>query len=476
MFKRQDLIKIAETNPIALVDIIMELQKQLLKLQQRVQELENRLNKNSSNSDKPPSSDGLKKTKSLRKQTDRKPGGQPGHQGSTLKRISNPDHIVTINIDHAECCTNPSLYIIDHECRQVFELPKPKLEVTEYRSEVGLCSNCSKVTRAKFPDHVTAPVQYGQQFQSLLVYLHHQQFLPTNRISQLCDDLFGYPVSESIIFQAAQKCHDNLDDFQHALINQLIKAPSVHADESGIRVAGKLHWLHNASTERLTFYGIHPKRGSEAINHFGIIPEFNGTLIHDFWKPYLNYDCNHSICNAHLLREFKFLYEEHDQAWAGDMSSLLLDMHSFVEKQKNISTELTERQKSPWLTRYKSILSEGFVANPIEKPPGKKSKPKRGRPKKTKARNLLERLDKYKSFVLAFLHDLRIPFTNNQAEQDIRMIKVRQKISGCFRTMNGAISFARIRSYLSTVRKHGLDPLASIANAISGSPFIPRCY
>jgi len=474
MFKREDLIKIAETNPVVLVDIIMELQKQLLKLQQRVEELENRLNKNSSNSDKPPSSDGLKKTKSLRKQTGRKPGGQPGHQGSTLKRTSNPDHIVTINIDHADCCTNPSLHIIDHECRQVFELPKPKLEVTEYRSEVGLCSNCSKVTRAKFPDRVSAPVQYGQQFQSLLVYLHYQQLLPANRISQLCDDLFGYPVSESIIFRAAQKCHDNLDDFQHALVNQLIKAPWVHADESGIRVAGKLHWLHNAGTDRLTFYGIHQRRGSKAIDHFGIIPEFNGYLIHDFWKPYLNYDCNHSICNAHLLRELKFLHEEHGQPWAGNMSDLITDMHSFVEKHKNKYSQLTNRQKTPWLKRYQAILKEGYAANPLEKPP--RSKPKRGRPKKTKAQNLLIRLDLYESFVLAFLHDMRIPFTNNQAEQDIRMIKVRQKISGCFRTMNGAISFARIRSYLSTARKYGLDLLPSITNAISGKPFIPHCY
>lgn len=476
MFKREDLIKIAEINPIALVDIIMELQKQLLKLQQRVQELENRLNKNSSNSDKPPSSDGLKKTKSLRKQTDRKPGGQPGHQGSTLKRIYNPDHIVTINIDNTNCCADPSVHIIDYERRQVFELPKPRLQVTEYRGTVGLCSNCSKVTRAKFPDYVTAPVQYGQQFQSLLVYLHHQQLLPANRISQLCDDLFGYPVSEAVIFQSAHKCHDNLQTFQDTLINQLTKAHSLHADESGLRIANKLHWLHSASTDKLTFYGVHEKRGSDAIDYFGIIPNFEGSLIHDFWKPYLNYDCKHSICNAHLLRELKFLYEEHDQAWAGDMSSLLLDMHSFVVSQKDISTELTERQKNPWLKRYKSTISEGFDANPLEKPPGKKTKRKRGRHKKTKARNLLERLDKYEDFVLAFLHDMRIPFTNNQAEQDIRMIKVRQKISGCFRTMNGAISFARIRSYLSTARKHGIDILSSVTDAISGRPFIPQCY
>ncbi len=472
MFNREDLIKIAATNPLALVDIIMELQHHVLKLQKRVEELENRLNKNSSNSDRPPSSDGLKKPKSLRKRTGKKPGEQPGHKGSTLKRISNPDHLVPITIDHADCCAHPSLHIIDYECRQICELPKPKLEVTEYRGAVGLCSNCGTVTRAQFPEYVSAPVQYGPRLQSFLVYLHHQQLLPTKRISQLCDDLFGYPVSESIVFQASQKCHDNLEGFQHALIDQLTKAHCVHADESGIRLATKLHWLHTASTDRLTFYGIHEKRGSEAIDHFGIIPEFKGYLIHDFWKPYLTYDCNHSICNAHLLRELKFLHEEHDQPWAGTMSDLLTEMHSFVETQKHKRSQFTDRQKSPWVKHYRAILKQGYEANPLEKPPD--SKPKRGRPKKTKARNLLERLDHYESFVLAFLHDTRIPFTNNQAERDIRMIKVRQKISGCFRTTKGALSFARIRSYLSTARKNGLNLLISITNAISGRPFIPQ--
>ncbi len=472
MFKREELLKIAESNPIALVDIILELQQHILKLQQRIEDLEARLNKNSANSNKPPSSDGLAKPKSLRKQTGRKPGGQAGHPGNTLKRVSNPDRIINLTVDTCTCCCNHPLHLVDYESRQVFELPKPKLQVTEYRAEIKYCSRCNRTVRASFPDSVTAPAQYGTRFHALLVYLHHQQLLPVNRVSQLCDDLFGQPVSEAIIFKATHKCHNQLQDFQDALVSQLIKVPSLHADESGLRIANKLHWLHTASNDNLTFYGIHEKRGSDAIDYFGIIPNFEGSLIHDFWKPYLNYDCNHSLCNTHILRELKFLHEEQNQAWAGDMSSLMLEMHSFVEKQKDNSTELTEKQKSPWLKRYKSILSEGVAVNPIEKPPSKKRK--RGRPKKTKARNLLERLDKYDAFVLAFLHDLRIPFTNNQAEQDIRMIKVRQKISGCFRTLKGAVCFARIRSYISTARKHGIDLLSSINDALCGQPFIPQ--
>ena len=326
-------------------------------------------------------------------------------------------------------------------------------------------------TRAAFPHHVTAPVQYGPRFQSLLVYLHNQQLIPANRISQLCHDLFGYPVSEATVLQACQKCHDNLDDFYNSLVHQLLNAHSLHVDESGMRVANKLHWMHTASTDKLTFYGIHEKRGSDAIDYFNIVPNFKGYLIHDFWKPYLTYDCNHSLCNVHHLRELKFLNEQHNQAWASDMSKLLTDMHSFVEKQKNKSSQLSSRQKSPWVKQYQNIITEGFAANPMEISHNRK----RGRPKKSKSRNLLERLHNYESSVLAFLHDLNVPFSNNQAEQDIRMIKIRQKISGCFRTLKGAIRFAHIRSYLSTVRKHNLNSLSAINDAISGYPFIPQC-
>lgn len=477
MFTREELTTLAQSNPMTSVDIILTLQEQITILQQCVEYLESQLKKNSSNSSKPPSSDGLKKPKpkNLRKPTGRKSGGQPGHPGHTLKRVDNPDHIVPLHVTTCSCGCESSLIdqpVLDYECRQVFEMPEPKLEVTEYRAEIKQCPACGKTVRASFPDMVNAPVQYGLRFLSFLVYLHHQQLLPANRISQLCDDLFGQPVSEAMLFKATQSCHEQLENFETQVIKQFQNVPVLHVDESGLRVLVKLHWLHSASTEHLTFYGVHQKRGNDATNHFDILPHFNGRLVHDSWKPYLNYDCNHSLCNAHLLRDLKFLLEELHQTWAGEMSDLLLKMKAFTEKHKIFISQLTEAQKEPWLKRYRSIVAKGRAANPITETLN--PKPKRGRRKLTKAQNLLRRLEFHESSVLAFLHDLQVPFTNNLAEQDIRMIKVRQKVSGCFRTFEGAEKFARIRSYLSTTRKNGLDLLNSITNALNGQPFLPQ--
>ena len=470
MVKREELTELAQNNPLALVDII-------LTLQQRVEYLESHLKKNSSNSSKPPSSDGLKKPKpkNLRKSTRRKPGGQPGHAGHTLKRVDHPDQIIPLRVTSCTCCAQSSLTdlpVLNYECRQVFELPVPKLEVTEYRAEIKRCPACGKTVKASFPHNVKAPAQYGPRFLAFLVYLHHQQLLPANRISQLCCDLFGQHVSEAVLFKATQNCYKQLENFETQVIKLLQNVPVLHVDESGSRVFGKLHWLHSASTEHLTFYGVHQKRGNDATNHFNILPHFKGCAVHDFWKPYLNYDCDHGLCNAHHLRELKFLFEEQHQTWAREMSDLLLDMKAFTEKPKKGSAQLTAAQKEPWLKRYRAIVAKGHAANPIIKQLN--TKPKRGRPKLTKAQNFLRRLEDYESSVLAFLHDLRVPFTNNLAEQDIRMIKIRQKISGCFRTIEGAHYFARIRSFLSTARKNDFDLLNSITNAMIGQPYISQ--
>ena len=462
MVKREELTVLAHNNPMALVDIIMT-------LEQRVEYLESQLKQNSSNSSKPPSSDGLKKPKpkNLRTSTGRKSGGQPGHSGQTLKRVDHPDKIVPLEVTSCTCGAHVSLVaqpVLDYERRQVFELPEPKLEVTEYRAEIKQCPACGKTVKASFLHNVKAPAQYGQRFQAFLVYLHHQQLLPANRISQLCNDLFGQHVSEAVLFKATQNCYKQLENFEAQVIKLLQNSPVLHLDESGLRVFDKLHWLHSASTNFLTYYGVHQKRGNDATNHFDILPHFNGCSVHDFWKPYLNYDCDHSLCNAHHLRELKFLFEEQHQIWAGEMSDLLLDMKAFTEKQKKGSPQLSEAQKEPWLKRYRIIVAKGHADNPIIKQHF--TKPKRGRPKHTKAQNFLRRLEDYESSVLAFLHDLRVPFTNNLAEQDIRMIKVRQKISGCFRTIEGAHYFARIRSFISTSRKNDFDILNSLTNAL----------
>jgi len=477
MLTRKDLLGLATTHSEELVDLVLALQVQVHQLSHRVAELEARLNQTSQTSHKPPSSDGLRKPspKPLRQKTGRQSGGQPGHPGTTLARVANSDHTILLPVTSCPCGAEGSLAdqpVIDYECRQVFEVPQPTLDVTEYRAEIKRCPHCRTLVRASFPTTVKAPTQYGPRFLALLVYLHHQQLLPVKRISQLCADLFGQPVSEALVFHATETCHTQLEGCETQLVRHLQHAAVLTVDESGLRVHGKLHWIHTAGTDRFTFYGVHPKRGNVATDAFKILPHFTGHLVHDFWKPYLKYDCHHSLCNAHLLRELKFLLEEHHQHWAGDLSTVLCDMATFADTQTPRPTHLTAAQKAPWLKRFRALVADGRHANPLPTPPD--SPPKRGRLKQTKAQNLLDRLDQHEAWVLAFLHDRRVPFTNNQAEQDIRMIKVRQKISGGFRTLRGAQRFARIRSYLSTSRKQGLNLLQAITKALTDQPSLPE--
>ena len=492
MFTREALEILAQKDPRVLVDLILDLQEQVRLLQQqdsarqqqvstfeqqvgtlrqRVAELEGRLNTNSRNSHKPPSSDGLAKpaAQSLRKPSGRKPGGQEGHAGHTLARVEQPDHVVDLPVP-ACACGAQALESLGVERRQVFELPVMKLSVTEYRAESRRCAHCGATVRAAFPAGVTAPTQYGPAFRAWLLYLHHQQLLPANRVAQLCRDLFGQDVSEAVLFGATHEAFEQLAPFEAAVIEQLRAAPHLHVNETGLRTAGRLHWLHVASTDRLTFYGVHAKRGQAATDHFGILPHFAGRLVHDFWRPYLRYACAHGLCNEHLLRELQFLFEQQQQPWAGALSTLLLDMKALTDSQRPLTAQLTEAQKAPYLARYDEILAQGRAANPPAPAPPPRT---RGRPKQTKAQNLLDRLEHYAPAVLAFFHDLAAPFTNNQAERDIRMVKLRQKISGCLRTLAGAQGFARIRAYLSTARKRGLDLLPTLTRALSGQPFLP---
>ena len=468
MFTREQLTHLDKN---ILADIILTHQEQVLLLTKRVSELEHKLNKNSRNSSKPPSSDGLAKPKpkSLRKPSKKKTGGQKGHEGHNLKQLEKSDHLVPLSVTSCSCCADLTHEpVVAYINRQVFELPQPKLEVTEYRGEIKLCPKCGLSNSASFPKDVLSSTQYGPRFRGLLAYLHNQQLIPPNRISQMMNDLYTAPVSEATVFDASRRSYDNLAPFETAVVEALSKSSILNVDESGVRTIGKLHWLHTTSTKTLTFLGIHEKRGTEAMDHFNILPNFSGRLIHDFWKPYLSYKCKHGLCNAHHLRELTFLFEQQDQAWAKNMFDLLLDMNDFVSKQ---SEHLTAKQKEPWIKKYRDLIAEGCKCNPLSYPPLKKKK--RGRPKKTKAQNLLNRLGDHESSVLAFLHDINVPFSNNLAEQDIRMIKVRLKISGCFRTIQGAKYFARIRSYLSTARKQKRNILDSITEAISGHPFLP---
>lgn len=464
--------KIYRAGEEAVVHVLCLFSRQVEKLEERVQSLEQQPAKNSSNSSKPPSSDGYQKPapKSLRTSSGKKSGGQPGHEGKTLSRVKEPDLVIVHPVDSCPCgadlSTTPAQ---DYESRQVFDLPEPKLEVTEHRCEIKDCPGCGERITASFPIDVVAPVQYGLRFQSLLIYLKDGQLLPLDRISQLCADLYGYDVSAATIESVRRHCHTALEPFEDQLKEVLIASDLLHADESGLRVEGKLRWLHVVSNPLLTFFGVHERRGREAQDDFGILPLFAGALMHDFWRPYLTYACAHVLCNAHHLRELKFLFEELKQKWASRMTDLLLKMLECVREQSSETPGLSAKEIARWLRRYRKILKEGYEENP--------SLPVRtglrGRLKKTKAQNLLERMDVYRKNILTFLYDFRIPFTNNQAEQDIRMIKVQQKISGGFRTMEGAKMFARIRSYISTVRKHRLNVFDMITQAIACQPFMP---
>jgi transposase len=484
IFTREELLPIARSNPEALVDIILALQEEVLALrrandalQKRVEVLEARLAQNSGNSSKPPSSDGYSKPdpKSLRKKSGRSPGGQSGHPGSSLAAVAKPDFIVVHRLKSCPCGCGADLHrgpVLRHETRQVFDLPPQRLVVTEHRCEVKLCPTSGREVWAAFPAGVNAPTQYGTRFNAWLVYLRGQQLIPLERISQMCADLFGRPVSEATVQAAVSAAYCALAPFEAKVADLVAQAPIAHADETGLRVAGKLHWLHVAGTKTLTWYGIHRKRGSEALQHFALLPRFTGRLIHDCLSAYFDLSCLHGLCNAHLLRELTFLHEVEQQTWAKRMLDLLIRMHRAVTAHRTRAGLPTLPHRAAWTRKYQAVLREGFAENPSPEPcPGPRP---RGRPKHTRAQNLLLRLQQHEGSVLAFLHDTRVPFSNNQAEQDVRMMKVQQKISGTFRTLEGAQAFARIRAYLSTVRKNQRNVFQEIVAALAGQPFMPE--
>jgi transposase len=438
--------------------------------------LQERAALNSRNSSKPPATDGYAKPKpkSLRGNSGKKTGGQPGHTGTTLKPVEIPDKTEVHPLSSCPCGCGSDLSgqpPLGYESRQVFDLPPQKLIVTEHRVEVKLCPVSGGLVRAPWPAGVTAPVQYGPNFLAWLVYLNTQQFIPLARIGQMSFDLFGQHVSEDTILNAIKNVGKQLFPFSLAIKEQLQLEPVVNGDESGVRVKSKLYWLHVLSTAALTWYGVHQKRGREALDYFAILPEFKNRLVHDCWQTYFDLHCLHALCNAHILRELVFIHEEYKQVWAKSLFDLLIDMNKNREEQKLVAFQ--PERLFEWHRQYQKIISKGREVNPPLIPALDAPK-KRGRKKQTKAQNLLDRLENHEDSVLAFLHDFQIPFTNNLAEQDVRMMKVKQKVSGCFRTLEGAELFASIRSYISTVRKQGRSIFQELKAAISGNPFIPN--
>jgi len=481
MLTREEALAIYHAGPEVVVQILLEmdarihaLEKRLQASEQRIKELEDRLATNSRNSSKPPSTDGFNKPKpkSLRKKSGRRSGGQRGHKGHTLQRVEKPDRTEVHRVDCCAACgrslaKQPAEKV---ETRQVHDLPPRQLVVTDHRAEQKRCSCCGHLNKAAFPEGVNAPVQYGPDVRAAAVYLNQYQLLPSERTCELLNDLFGCSISEGTLANIIAECNGSLEAPVEQIKEQIAQSSVVHFDETGSRVEKNRWWLHSASTENATYYDIHPRRGTQAHEAIGILPTFTGRAVHDAYHSYLTYDCPHSLCNAHHLRELTFVDEQLQQGWAGQMKQLLQDMHKATEKARLSGVRLTQARIKRFEGRYQRILADGYAANPLPDPPAKK---KRGRPKKTKARNLVERLDQHREKALAFLYDLNVPFDNNLAERDIRMMKVQQKVSGLFRTQDGAKSFCRIRSYISTARKNAVGVLEALARTFAGTPFVP---
>jgi transposase len=465
---QQQQVVLAEQNAL-----IQHHEERMSRLSEQMQALQNRLAKDSHNSHLPPSSDRLvRQPKSLRTKSEKKAGGQPGHPGASLQFSSTPDEIIEQQVDRCEACQHDlhAVAACGRERRQVVDLPAPRLVVREYRAEQKQCPHCQHITLAAFPAGVQAPIQYGPNAGASAVYLVEQQLLPLARACEVMRDLLGVQISEGTIWELIKRCALGLASVEQQITEALKHAEVIHQDETGLDVGGKRHWMHVTCTATLTHYHVDKSRGQAALEAIGILPHFTGISIHDGWRSYFLYNCQHAAYIVHLLRELVFLAEEQGAVWAADLKELLLDMKQ--------ATDQAREQGRPWLdplevvdweARFLELLDEGDRLHPhVLGPPGR-----RGRCNQRAARNLLDRLRKHQQAVLAFLEDLRVDFDNNLAERDLRMVKVQQKVSGCFRSVAGAEAFSRIRGYLSTLRKQGLPLLSALQATLCGHPVLP---
>lgn len=482
MLSRDEILAIYRAGPEAMVALVeklwatqVTLEQQVQVLTARVAELEARLNKDSHNSHQPPSSDGPAKrprTRSLRQRSGKKSGGQAGHPGVTRALVDDPDVVIPHRPTVCVGCgaALESVPEAGRERRQVIEIPKPRPEVTEHQAVQKACPVCQTVTAGEFPPEVAQPVQYGPRAKAAAVYLQTYQLLSYERTVEALGDLFGVYPSEGTLTSAQSTAYARLEPVEQAIRDALQKADVAHVDETGIRVAGRTEWAHVMSTHLLTFYAHHAKRGREAFKAIGLLLGFGGRRVHDAWAPYLKLPGLYALCNAHLLRELIGLHEETGHAWVQKLIRLLLSMKAAVAQARAAGqTALTLKQCAGFEAADTRFVTEGLRANPPPAPTGK-----RGRPKQTPARNLLDRLETHRVAILAFLHDFRVPFDNNQAERDLRMLKVKHKVSGCFRSPEGAAYFCRIRGYISTLRKQDYSILDGLTSVFAGQPYMPR--
>ncbi len=439
--------------------------------------LTNRLGLNSRNSSKPPSSDfgqGKKgneekhkdDNKTKESQSKRKPGGQPGRNGVTLEIVKDPDEIIPLSIDRRKLPKEGHYQPGGVEIRQVFNV-RFKRFVIEYQAEILIDEQGNRYV-ASFPDEVGNKTQFAAEVKSHAVYLSQYQLLPYERIAQYFSDLASLPISPGSLCNFNQKAYDLLEAFdgiakQRLIQGEMLIGAMLNTDETGINVNGKTIWLHVACNTKWTYFYPHAARGKEAMDEMGILPTYRGTLCHDHWKAYFQYEeCEHALCNAHHLRELERAWEQDEQQWAKNMAALLIEMRDAAEA---AGGALSEEAAKPLIKRYRGLLTRGDKECPRNT---QRVDGKRGKIAQTKSRNLLERLRDYEEEALRFLTNPEVPFTNNLGENDIRMTKVQQKVSGCFRSMNGAKIFCRIRSFLVTCRKHGVSPAKALSDLFAG--------
>lgn len=449
-------------------------------LRARLAVLERRLGRNSNNSSLPPSRDDQaareeRANRSARRraarEAKRRPGKQPGDPGNHLARVTDPDQVVEHIPTHCGDCGRSlsRAMVTGREVRQVFDLPERRREVTEHVAEWRRCS-CGCETGGAFPAEATAPAVWGPRVRAYALYLMNRQLVPVERTAEAMSDLLGAPVSTGFLAGLARLGAEGLEEFSSALAEAVAGSEVVNVDETGARVAGSKWWFHVACTSAFTFLGIHPRRGVAATDDFGILPRFSGVLVHDRWAPYWRYtEAGHAICNAHILRDLQDVGAYPAQAtWTTAMSGLLVEAKRRTEAAAAAGLDAVPLGARRWLRgRYNAILADAFGANP-----------ERGRKRNAGERaayNLAVALEDHADEVLLFVSDLRVPFDNNAAERALRMAKLQQKISGTFRTEAGARNFARVRSYIETGRKHGLNPVDLLINLFMGDPWtIPR--
>lgn len=429
-------------------------------LQVENEEFRQRLNKNSSNSHKPPSSDGLSKKPAIPKTKGKISGGQVGHKGITLKMVEKPDVIIVHYAESCRCCqktfSEQDVYETVQK-RQVFDIPTPRLEVTEH--QIGLIKCCGELHSGTFPEGVTNWVQYGNKIKGLSSLLNTDYRLPYNKIEQLFSDIYDCQFNESTAITSNRALDVALIPTENTIKAAILESEVIHCDETGMRVEGKLHWFHTVSTLLFTYLFAHAKRGKEALmSASSLIKDFHNTVVHDCWASYFDFlDCFHVLCNAHIVRELVNL-TENGSVWASKMHSLLFELYQKSEKGTIVVSD-----KELWIQKYKDICQ---LADEEEPPPIKKPKGEKGKPKNSKGRNLLNRLVKYQQGILAFAFIENVPFTNNLAERDIRCLKVKQKVSNSFRTFDGATNYARIQGFTSSLRKHKMNVFQNIVDVL----------